>query len=407
MIQRRIGISIAALVAAVFMIVLVGRSSVFANAADNTPDVESFDSTYIYNQIVNHKLPIQADDQPTYVPGWGRYYTGTNGLELRFNRAGTLKATQLNFLIDSAIIGTVIVRASGAVTAGGSVSLLSDVVLSSITPAKLKGAAGIAAAATGIIISNELFQDALKDDCIGVTIPNRDALNQILTRVDALAQLGVLLKLTEDPSLNDVWRANLAMLSIPYANADIRVWFEPCTPGDKASDIVTTPPPPVADTQPVVKAEPIPAPVQKAQPVQASSTPAPAAPPAPPPAPVHNEAVSTPNDVCWTPGPDYRTYVKPWDHSYLWFFVREHGPTTQIQTPTWRHWTQNTDGEYRLEGQYKDSGGNDMWSEGDFFSAPFWTGMDQSEQNNQLEAYDQLRNSWGHHMNAINNAPQC
>ncbi len=112
-------------------------------------------------------------------------------------------------------------------------------------------------------------------------------------------------------------------------------------------------------------------------------------------------------NVCWLPGPNYLTYVKPSDHRYLWFFVRNISPATQIQTPAWPHWTQYQDGEYRIEGQYKDSNGQDMWTESDFFTAPFWTNQKPSKRRDQTEAYDQIKERWHYGIEAINLASQC
>ncbi len=412
--MRRISTVVVLLLAGLLIAGLITRNAVLADASSAT-EPGAFDSDYIYRQIVEHKLPLQPDGldhlpvykdgSPTYFPlGLGRYYTGPNGLEIRFTHKGTQAATEINALIASAGLGTAIVGG-----ARGTV-LLSDVVMSSLSSVKLKSAAfGVYSTAEVLGIFDEFYKTLIKTDCIGVTIPNRDTLNQILTRVDALAQLGVLLKLTKDPDLNDIWRANLAVQALPYANiADMRVWFEPCAPDDKLSDIVATPPPPVADTQPVVKAEPIPAPVERAQPTQVSSPPAPVH-VSPPPAPEPNRAVNKPDDVCWLSGSDYRTFVKPWDHSYVWFYARQFNSIDQIQVPTpkWMHWTQNVGGEWRLEGQYKDSSGQDMWSEGDFFAADFWTSVDQADQASELAAYNQLKDGWGHTMYLVNNAPQC
>ncbi len=411
---RRLSIFGVVLVVVIAITALISRSNVIADPGGGTTGL-GFDDPY--TQIINHqipnsdKIPIQADGKPTYTQ-WGHFYTGPSGVEVRFNRKGTEIATKVNVLIASAAIGTRIAATEARVEAQArSIKLLSDVVISSIKPAGLRDAAFKALNGASFVgFFDPLYEALAKDDCIGVTIPKGDNLNQILTRVDALARLGDIYKLTDDPDLNDIWRANLAGVGLSYSMVGLRVWYEPCSLNEgPKKDVVTTPPPPVADTQPVVKAEPIPVTVQPAQPTQASSPPAPvySAPitqAAPPPPPVHVP------DACWLSGSDYRTFVRPDDHNNVLFYTRQFNSIDQLQVPSpkWMHWTQNVGGEWRIEGQYKDPSGQDMWHEGDFFAAPFWTdATDQADKDNQFHAYNQLKDSWGYKMNLIHVAPQC
>ncbi len=157
------------------------------------------------------------------------------------------------------------------------------------------------------------------------------------------------------------------------------------------------------DTQPEVKAQPIPGPVQQVQPRQVTH-PEPVTQAAPPPPPVDVP------DACWLGGSDYRTFVRPDNHSYVLFYARQFNSVDQIQVPSpaWMHWTQNVGGEWRIEGQYKDPSGQDMWFEGDFFAAPFWTeATDQTDRDSQFHAYNQLKDSWSYDMNLVHTAPQC
>jgi hypothetical protein len=47
-----------------------------------------------YTQIVNHQISVQHDGAPTYFAG-GRFYTGPNGLEIRFTDSGTSLVVKL------------------------------------------------------------------------------------------------------------------------------------------------------------------------------------------------------------------------------------------------------------------------------------------------------------------------
>jgi hypothetical protein len=186
--KRLIGFIVAVISAAL----AIGPTAISAQA-DTLPDP--------YTQIVNQQFPIQSDGQPTYMSlGLGRYYTGPNGLEIRFTNRGT-------GVVVTAILGLYGAPAEEALT--GAVSQAASLVGASMSPTKLIGVAGAAGYAVDNI--NNLVQSlALDNKCLGVTVPP----NGIATM---LSQANLL---------------NLARTTSPWQQPSrydqISIWLEPC-----------------------------------------------------------------------------------------------------------------------------------------------------------------------------------
>ncbi|MGW1809246.1 hypothetical protein [Streptomyces sp. NPDC002078] len=182
--------------------------------ADTLPDP--------WTQIVNGHLPIASRGQSTYFPG-GRYYTGPNGLEIRFTSDGTGYAVAIQLGIatqgSSAIIqGT----ADGA---------------SSLIMAAIKGSqlAGLVSAETRIndftggALNDAIKKLALGSRCLGVTVPS-SAISGVINRATQITQVA-----SGNPL--SVLK-NILTFNYP-ADSDIQEWFEDCnTPTAGSGDIV-------------------------------------------------------------------------------------------------------------------------------------------------------------------------
>ncbi len=251
---------------------MVSNSFGFAKTAKSAPDVESFDSDYVYKQILAYQIPARPDGAPTYFP-WGRHYVGKNGWEIRLNHEGTRIAAKLVVLADAQIVG------AGAATLA--TSLINGTILASVSPAAMGITASAASDVTGAFVGDKLYDAVLKDRCLGITIPSG----------------GVVKAITRGLSLLN---GNFSNLRGPY-DKDIKAWLEPCAPGDgPKADVVAPPaPPPVqaVDTQPVEQARPIVKETpRKLQPTQA-----------PPPPVVHHEPA--PPVVIMPPPAPEPTYI--------------------------------------------------------------------------------------------------
>ena len=311
---RRIGL-LAAIIA-VLLLALVGSNTGFADTASSTPEVGAYDSNYVYQQIVDHKLPIAPDGKPTNF-AWGRYYTGSNGLEFRLNNDATWFVVSKTFETDAAL---------GIAVTTDKIGTMGDMVQDSISSPLIKTALALGNIWVGAVITAEaekairsvLFE---KNLCLGITIPPK-AMPTALDRAAALAR-GQTILATQGPYYNDT-----------------KVWFEPCAPGDGPKADVAAPPapPPAPDTQPAVKAAPIVAPPPKAQPapvqapapvspapvIQAPPPPPVVAPPAPDSGPVYKDVSM--DQICHDSyGGDYHSEYQDPNNYDSWHCVNDNG----------------------------------------------------------------------------------
>jgi photosystem II stability/assembly factor-like uncharacterized protein len=183
-----------------------------------------------YTQIVNHQIPVQHDGAPSYFWfGWGRYYTGPNGLEVRLTNSGTGVVIQTVLALESA-------GASQVIT--GTISSLGSVVLSGVAPNTLRNALTYAGVGLSQGVSDAINQLALRNLCLGVTVPNA-GLDSTLNR--AFSLMGA---------------QYVQAFKGPYYN-DLKVWFETCTTSPTAGQADIRIPLSLPGVANVVAAQPI------------------------------------------------------------------------------------------------------------------------------------------------------
>ncbi len=199
-----------------------------------------------------HTQPVSyfvSGDVPFF---YGKYYTGSNGLEIRLNSRGTQLYVQDTLLAATAVtgggFGPLMTRMLTMVGAGA----VSTAVVSSSAG---KIAVGLSAFTVADLIRNHLsdwfYNDLLANNCLGFTVPYGTALEKLTGLGNAVVN-SVL-------SSMSAWLK--AQVSVP------RVWFEHCAGAPAGTrDNVTQPPAPAAnpaDIQPAVPAQPIvPAPAE-------------------------------------------------------------------------------------------------------------------------------------------------
>lgn len=173
-----------------------------AAQADSWPDA--------YTQIVNRQiaLPIQPDGEPTYMSnGWGRYYSGPNGLEIRLNKKGTLGVVKFVLTTGSLAIGTAIT---------GEVTPAADAILAAISSQGIRTMLVAANAYFGDSISQTLQELALQNKCIGITVPPQ-TMDSWMNRFEWLLS------------------ASVVNAFIGPAPSQVQTWLEPCTSPAQAS----------------------------------------------------------------------------------------------------------------------------------------------------------------------------
>lgn len=194
------------LIAAAMVAVLAIAPATASAQADTFPDP--------WTQIVNGPFPIAGDGQPTYMAnGWGRYYTGPNGLEIRFSSSGTAVAIETMFTVASLGVGTAI---SGTVTSVG------GLLEASIPWPKVANALGNVGYAAGPALGDvetSIVQLGTHNQCLGATVPPGGI-------SDAIARAQKVLGVVAGNPLS----ALQAALSFTGAHDnEIQAWFEPCS----------------------------------------------------------------------------------------------------------------------------------------------------------------------------------
>jgi len=160
------------------------------------------DTTCIVNQLEANQIPAQPTDGPkTFGPyGWYYYYTGPNGLEIRLGRDATWNVLVTAFALDTGAY---------SVGATGVVSSMSDLIVGTVSPGVLRGAASFLGLGTGAAL-NSIAQKVLDENyCLGITNPGT-GVAAAFERAVALMSGNFYAALTTPP---------------PPAN----VWFEPCS----------------------------------------------------------------------------------------------------------------------------------------------------------------------------------
>ncbi|MEW1829394.1 hypothetical protein [Streptomyces sp. NPDC088196] len=174
------------------------------------------DTTCIYNQLVSGGLKAAIPPQTTFSSDKSiRYYTGPNGLEIRYGRDATWHAITTTGELAANTVAWLI-------TGGG--ASVADLI---VAPLKKPGLV-FAAQTLGIGLNSQLgsiAQDALQRDyCLGVTIPP-NSVGPTMLRAEELALSGYLAGF------------------VPDVPGDVKVWFEPCSNERAAgqADTVTQP----------------------------------------------------------------------------------------------------------------------------------------------------------------------
>jgi hypothetical protein len=170
---------------------------------------DTCDTTCIYNQLLNHQIPIPPDGASTYFPYKdGRYYIGPNGLEIRLNRDTSWKFIE----------ATVGLSTGGAsLIETGSVLGLGDLITTALLPERIRGAANLLSIPGSYGLDQVAQSVVQRDNCLGITIPG-GSLGASLQR--GMALIG-----------GQLWTA----LS-PSSPNDIKIWFESCS-NERASGL--------------------------------------------------------------------------------------------------------------------------------------------------------------------------
>ena len=216
MLRRGLGFATAAVMAV--GLALSGGASSYA---DTLPDA--------YTQIVNRQVPIQPDGAPTYLPyGWGRYYTGPNGLEIRLSNDATWNAV------------------TGLMTASYSTIGLSEI-LAAIGAGISKSTVAGVLSSIGYNVVSPWIDDAahhavLNNRCLGITVPD-GGVGITLDRGFALAT------------------GNLVLAFSGNYYGGIKTWLEPCSSGSGLASSATItqvadPPPAPLPASPIIYAPP-------------------------------------------------------------------------------------------------------------------------------------------------------
>lgn len=226
--------SLAVIIATASLATLAMVAAAGAAPADPLPDA--------YTQIVNHQVPIQPDGASTNMwLGWGRYYTGPNGLELRFSSSGSANVVLTALSIASA---------GGGLAITGDVTTVGSVVLASLPSPQLRAAITAASIVGGHWVGDSITQVVqqfyLRNLCLGATVPTA-GIDTTLTRAAALMTAGF-----------------VQAFQGPFYN-DIKIWLEPCSSPPTQADTIV--PVYLPGIQNVIAAQPI-------GPVQGSSAPA-------------------------------------------------------------------------------------------------------------------------------------
>lgn len=176
---------------------LVGFIGVTAvnNQSGTKIETVSYDYDY-WTQIVEHRIPEVRDGAARYFPG-GRYYTGPNGLEVRF----TSQSTQ--------VLAGIVAATGGYVVAGEALVWAANNTTPMIATALKKAPEVIKVAAGG---AAEAFVTTYipGDQCLGMTLPSQwvvDYLNGSWNNLEAVGS-------GEIP------------LGFGY---NVPVWLEPCS----------------------------------------------------------------------------------------------------------------------------------------------------------------------------------
>jgi hypothetical protein len=183
-------------IAAITLVALGLASTATPVQADPLPDA--------YTQLVNHQIPIQPDGKPTYGPnGWYRYYTGPNGLEIRFSNDASWNVIVGIFKAE--------MMGSGFVLSNAISTMLAGVI--TIRPAAIK-AASVAAGLGENFVDDAAHRALLNGKCLGITLPDGlgGNIERFLNR-GAWLMSGQLYQAFNGPYFDDA-----------------RVWIENCTP---------------------------------------------------------------------------------------------------------------------------------------------------------------------------------
>ncbi|MGW4059728.1 hypothetical protein ACWEGE_15690 [Amycolatopsis sp. NPDC004747] len=192
--------------------------------ADTWPDA--------YTQIINHQIPVQSDGSPTYMFGdrdFGRYYVGTNGLEMRFTSGGTGTVVTAALAIGSAGASELLV---------GNISGVGAMIISAVRSEGLRKALSLVGIGAGAYVGYEANALVYKNYCLGVTLRS-SVLDQVLYKSTQILLGSYLASKVATPAYDPV------------------VWFEPCAASGNADRFAPVSLPGIAG---VVAAQPMQAP---------------------------------------------------------------------------------------------------------------------------------------------------
>ncbi|WP_133851731.1 hypothetical protein [Labedaea rhizosphaerae] len=184
-------------------------------------------------QLLEGRVAALGKDGPsTSLPlGYGRIYTGPNGLEIRLTSLGSVKAVETVAIGTGTIVALVgLPEDLSAILGGALASRISWIrqLLKRIPPKVATALAGLKAIAdANTDIDSIVANNALQNQCIGITIQH--------------SQLGEFLARAATVMGNP-------FLALPFTSIDTRIWLEPCSSTPKPRSAPATSQTPAANS---------------------------------------------------------------------------------------------------------------------------------------------------------------